>query len=274
MAVFYDKDLTNEWWGKNFIREQRKVYGASTRYFVPFISTEYLAKPVPQDEFSAAMMTAVNEGDGYVLPVLCGDVQVPADLMHPHIHYLKADDYGPEELSDAVARRIGSGRRQPARDVGEVVQEAMRYRMPKVVPQNFSKYRELEVVYAYVADQLQAAVQELDASGFVGTVNRSDANIAVRIESQGETVYALDIEKGSSFGDDSLNLVIGGNRMGSGGSSSNGYVTPYFDREEGVPKLRMMDFSVFGSMGSSDKVYTKEEFFTALWDRIVDQLER
>lgn len=274
IAVFYDKDLTNEWWGRNYIREQRKVYGASTRYFVPFISTEYLAKPVPQDEFSAAMMTAVNEGDGYVLPVLWGDVQVPADLMHPHIHYLKADDYEPGELAEAVARRIGSGRRQPARDVGEVVQEAMRYRMPKVIPQNFSKYRELEVVYDYVADQLQAAVHELEANGFVGTVNRSDAKIAVRIERQGETVYALDIEKGSSFGDDSLNLVIGGNRMGSGGSSSNGYVTPYFDGEEGVPKLRMMDFSVFGSMGSSDMVYTKEEFFTALWDRIVDQLER
>jgi hypothetical protein len=27
------------------------------------------------DEFSAAMMTAVKQGDGYVLPVLIGDVQ-------------------------------------------------------------------------------------------------------------------------------------------------------------------------------------------------------
>ncbi len=35
LRVFYDRDMSNEWWGKNFIREQRKVYGSQTRYFVP-----------------------------------------------------------------------------------------------------------------------------------------------------------------------------------------------------------------------------------------------
>ena len=62
LQVFYDGDMSNEWWGKNFIREQRKIYGARTRFFVPFISTEYLAKPIPMDEFSSAMMTAVKRG--------------------------------------------------------------------------------------------------------------------------------------------------------------------------------------------------------------------
>jgi hypothetical protein len=64
LRVFYDRDVGNEWWGKNFIREQRKVYGSQTRFFVPFISSEYLAKPIPMDEFSSAMMTAVKQGDG------------------------------------------------------------------------------------------------------------------------------------------------------------------------------------------------------------------
>ena len=274
ISVFYDRDITNDWWGKNFIREQRKVYGKNTRYFMPFISTEYLAKPIPQDEFSAAMMTAVNQGDGYVLPVLWGSVQVPIDLMHPHIQYLKADDYSPEQLADAVVQRIGVGSQQPARDVGEVVQEALKFRMPKVVPQNFSTYRELDTTYDYLADQLQAAVHQLESAGFVGTVRRGDTKIAVRIERQGQTVYALDIEKGSSFGDSSLNFVVGGNRMGlGGGNSSNGYATPYFDRDAQVPKLKMMDFSVFSSMGRSDVTYTKEELFTTLWDRIIEQLE-
>jgi hypothetical protein len=64
----------------------------------------------------------------------------------PALHYLKADDYTPEELANAVAQRIRSNRQQPARDVGVIVQEAMQYRMPNLVPQTFSKYRELEVV--------------------------------------------------------------------------------------------------------------------------------
>ncbi|SEP35051.1 hypothetical protein SAMN04489732_106296 [Amycolatopsis saalfeldensis] len=244
------------------------------RHRLPFISTEYLAKPIPQDEFSAAMMTAVNQGDGYVLPVLLGKVQVPSDLMHPHIHYLKADDYTPEQLAEAVAHRIGASGQQPAREVGEVVQEAMQVRLPKVVPQTFSTYRELGTTYDYLADQLQAAAHQLESAGFVGTVRRGEVKIAVRIERQGRTVYGLDIEKGSSFGDSSLNFVVGTHRMGAGGNSSNGYATPFFDREAQTPKLKMVDFSVFGSMGSGDRTYTKEEFFTALWDRIVEQLER
>ncbi|MFJ8917623.1 TIR domain-containing protein [Amycolatopsis sp. NPDC102389] len=274
VSVFYDRDLTNDWWGKNFIREQRKVYGKSTRYFVPFISTEYLAKPIPQDEFSAAMMTAVSQGDGYVLPVLCGSVEVPADLLHPHIHYLKADDHTPEQLAAAVVQRFGTGTPQAACDVGEVVQEALEFRMPKVVPQNFSTYRELDATYDYLSEQLQAAVHQLESKGFAGTVRRTEAKIAVRIEHQGETIYALDIEKGGPFSDTSLNFVIGGSHMGSEGRSSNGHATPYFDREAQIPKLKMMDFSVFESFGRSHLVYTKQEFFSAPWDRIVDQLEQ
>ncbi len=116
LKVFYDKDHNNEWWGQNFIREQRSVYTSKTRYFVPFISTDYLAKPIPMDEFSAAMMTAVKQGDGYVLPVLMDDAKVPADLMHPHIHYLHAKDFTPEGLATELARKAwcGSGARPRA----------------------------------------------------------------------------------------------------------------------------------------------------------------
>ena len=60
---------------------QRTAYSSQTRFFVPFLSTEYLSKPIPMDEFSSAMMTAVKQGDGYILPVLVGDVRVPADLL-------------------------------------------------------------------------------------------------------------------------------------------------------------------------------------------------
>ena len=117
LRVFYDRDMSNEWWGKNFIREQRKVYGSQTRYFVPFISGEYLSKPIPMDEFSAAMMTAVKQGDGYVLPILIGDVQVPLDLLHPHIHYLRARDFTPQQLAaelHAKVKQAGLLARKPA----------------------------------------------------------------------------------------------------------------------------------------------------------------
>ena len=143
LSVFYDRDVNNEWWGRNYIREQRKVYSSQTRFFVPFISTEYLAKPVPGDEFSAAMMTAIKQGDGYILPVLVGDVQVPVELLHPHVHHLRANDHTPEQLAEQLAKRVGRAEAegQAPRDMSAVVGEVMQLRMPKVVPQDFSSTR-------------------------------------------------------------------------------------------------------------------------------------
>ena len=77
--------------GKNFIQEQRRTYSSETRFFVPFLSSDYLAKPIPMDEFSSAMMTAVKQGDGYILPVIMGNADVPVELLHPHIGYLRSE---------------------------------------------------------------------------------------------------------------------------------------------------------------------------------------
>jgi hypothetical protein len=273
LKVFYDRDKNNEWWGKNFIVEQRKVYGSQTHYFVPFISTEYLAKPIPSDEFQAAMMTAVKRGDGYILPVLIGDVQVPSELMHPHMHYLRAEHYKPADLAREMQQRVGTASDvgQQRRDIGEVVHEAVELRLPKVVPATFSKYKELQVVFDFLGAQFQAAIPRLDERGFVGTVDRMERRLSLRIERAGETIYALDIYKGGSFGDDILEFGLGHDRLG--GNGINGYARPVFDKDAGVSKLNMTDFSVLSSFGGGDRQMTKEELFDKLWDRIIDQLE-
>jgi TIR domain len=273
LRVFYDRNMNNEWWGKNFIREQRKVYSSQTRYFVPFISAEYLAKPIPMDEFSAAMMTAVKLGDGYVLPVLIDNVQVPPELLHPHIHYLRSKDYSPEELAQQLHAKAkqaeASG--QQVRSVGDVVREAMELRLPRVVPADFSKYEELQAAFDYLGDQFQAAAPQLRPRGFVCTVGHTSDRISIRIERGGDTVYSLDIYKGGSMGDDKLTFGLGHHRGLSSGI--NGWAEPFFDRTAERPKLKMMDLSVLNSVAGSERELTKEELFQELWNRIVDQLE-
>jgi hypothetical protein len=146
LRVFYDKDKNNDWWGNSFIRDQRVVYSSRTRYFVPFISAEYLSKPIPMDEFSAAMMTAVKLGDGYILPVLMDDVEVPAELLHPHIGYLRSRDYTPSQLAEQIQQRVGAASKagQAPAELGTVVSEALAVRMPKITPDSWSKYTELK----------------------------------------------------------------------------------------------------------------------------------
>ncbi|MFJ6673351.1 TIR domain-containing protein [Actinosynnema sp. NPDC091369] len=127
LAVFYDRDMTHAWWGRNFVIEQRRVYGQRTLHFVPFLSTEYLAGQYPRDEFSYAMLAAVRRGDDYVLPVLVGDVVVPEEVLHPHIAYLRAEDVTPDELAIHMKAKVDYSRahgRSP-RDFGTIVTDVL-----------------------------------------------------------------------------------------------------------------------------------------------------
>lgn len=109
IRVMYDLDHSNEWWGQNFIAEQRKIYGARSRFFVPFISRAYFARTVPPDEFAAAMWADIERGGGYILPVLIGAVQVAPHLLPRHIGFLRAERYTPDRLAAEIHRKVTRG---------------------------------------------------------------------------------------------------------------------------------------------------------------------
>jgi hypothetical protein len=115
LRVFYDKNNTVDFWGRNFIYEMRNVYGGTlARYFVPFISAEYLMGAYPMDEFDAAVSQAIERrNDGYVLPIIVGGVRVPAVLLSPAIGYLQAEQFTVDTLADAIAYRVRPGRGAP-----------------------------------------------------------------------------------------------------------------------------------------------------------------
>jgi hypothetical protein len=110
LRVMYDRDLSNHWWGENFIAEQRRIYGSRSRFFVPFISTAYFQRPIPADEFAAATWADVERGGGYILPVLIGDVRLPAHLLPRYIGTLNAEDFTPEGLAVELHRKVNRAR--------------------------------------------------------------------------------------------------------------------------------------------------------------------
>jgi hypothetical protein len=134
LQVFYDRDMTHKWWGQNFVREQRRVYGQRALHFVPFISADYLIRQYPLDEFSYAMVVSVERGNDYILPVLVGDVEVPRELLHPHTGFLRAEDNTPSQLALQMKIKVDASKRRKrqTRDFGEIVEEA--HRPPGGIP--------------------------------------------------------------------------------------------------------------------------------------------
>ncbi|WP_299951927.1 toll/interleukin-1 receptor domain-containing protein [uncultured Modestobacter sp.] len=275
MKVFYDKDKNNDWWGGNFVREQRSVYSSQTRFFVPFISAEYLAKPVPMDEFSAAMMTAVKQGDGYVLPVLMSNVQVPADLLHPHIHYLRADEYTPRQLAEELAAKVRKTRGEgtPPVALGPTVENVLKLRLPRVAHSDWSKYEELDRVFDYLVDQFTVGAPQLRVKGFICTVKRQGDRLMVRVERLGETVYSLDITKGGPMGDDHITWGI--NQRSYSTSSFNGWAVPQWDRSRDASVVTVNDLTGY-MQGEVDlgSGLTNSEFFLYFWGNMIDRIER
>jgi len=255
LTVQYGHEQTHEWWAR---KSDGDLPDVRVRFFLPFVSTV--------DDFTTAMLRAAKAGDQHVLPVLVGDVSVPADLLHPHVTYLRATEHQPNELAEALAGRVeraeaaGSDRARLA----AVVVRAREIEPPAAVPPAFSRYAEQEAAMRYLGEQFAAAVPRLRRRGFVGTAHRGDSRIALRIERAGDTVYALDIQRGGIGGDETVNFVVG--RHDAGSACTNGWARPVYDA--GVAKLELHDRSVFGNVETAPRTYTREELFTALWQRI------
>lgn len=254
LTVLHGHEQTHDWWDR---KGEGDLPDARIRFFVPFVAT--------MDDFAAAMLRAVKAGDWHVLPVLADDLAVPADLLHPHVTYLRGTEA--DRLADALAGRIeraeSAGWDRAA--LGKVVVRARETEAPATVPATFSRYAEQDATLRYFGEQFAAAVPALRKRGFVGTTHRGDARITLRIERAGDTVYALDVQRGGIGGDETVNFVVG--RHDDGSACTNGWARPVFDTESGAARLELHDRSVLGR-GGDVRAYTKEELFGALWQRI------
>ncbi|MEV8440672.1 hypothetical protein AB0425_25095 [Actinosynnema sp. NPDC051121] len=262
LTVLHGPEQTHEWWAH---KEGGDLPDARVRFFVPFVSEV--------DDFTTAALRAVKAGAEHVLPVLLGDVAVPPELLHPHVAYVRGTR--PEQLTEALVARIesaeavGSARALVAEVVREVKGVTAAEEEPEpVVPATFSRYAEQDATLRYLGEQFAAALPGLARRGFVGTAHVGDTRIAVRVERAGDTVYALDVQRGGIGGDETVNFVVGKQE---GGALTNGWARPVYDTGVGAAVLEVHDFSVLGG-GGTPRAYRREDLFTALWQRIESAL--
>jgi hypothetical protein len=113
LQVFFDRDHRVAVWGYFYVIKLHKIYGGTTvRHVVPFISADYLRRPFPMRELKAALSQALlRDVEDYVLPVIVGEVDLPNGLIGPHVGQLRTEDFSPDELAKALAKKLGA--RQP-----------------------------------------------------------------------------------------------------------------------------------------------------------------
>lgn len=268
LKVFYDRDKNNDWWGKNFISEQRQIYGQKTRHFVPFISPEYFDKPIPSDEFESAVFTSLEKGSDYILPVVIGRAKIPAGKLPPQIHYLKTENYTPATLAQEFSKKLGRHAYTP-RSIDKIISEAASLRSPRLTPVTFSKYKEKRAILKYLSEQFTNNLPKLEECNLIGTVQTDESSVRIRIEDRGKTVCGLNIFSADGMGEATIGFNTDHQSFSS--NSFQGLITPLFDTERGRPALEIQDFGI--SQSENDGVQTKEDLFQYFWGIIIKDIE-
>lgn len=249
VKVFYDKDKTVEFWGEHFHYGMRDIYGgAHARYFMPFLSKEYLASPYPMDEFHAGALHALEiMGGNYILPIMVGDVQVPSRLLSPSIGYLMLENYTTDELAAIIAKKVG------------VAAASKPLRMPRLPTIDFNPREELKAALTQVGRLFEQHAGSLTPYGVEFTIKIGDA-LEVRVERNDSAVRLLRM---GFYPADGARLVL---------SSLQGHmqVNADWDRDTRRPVLRLAQLD----SQNPGEIVTTDELFDLLWNKIVDELER
>jgi hypothetical protein len=155
-----------------------------------------------------------------------------------------------------------------------VVSEALAVRMPKITPDTWSKYTELDAVWDDLHRRFLGGAEQLRLQGLICTVRLQGDTLAIRTERHGKTVAGLNIRKGVQMGDDKLTWSVGIPSAFSA-SSFNGWAMPAFDRENGKPVIEVNDMaSPFSGSKSTDGGLTYEDFLQLMWAKVIEQIER
>lgn len=77
IRVFYDKDEQAELWGQDLYQQFQQIYGRDCRFFIPFISANYVSKRWPKHELKQAQARDFKSDAEYILPVRIDDTELP-----------------------------------------------------------------------------------------------------------------------------------------------------------------------------------------------------
>jgi hypothetical protein len=104
VRVFYDMDFAADLWGKDLYQEFHRIYGEQSKFFVPFISKNYIEKNWPKHELKQAQARDFKSKDDYILPLRIDDTQVPG--LNDTVDYLDLRVYSIDQIAKICMQKL------------------------------------------------------------------------------------------------------------------------------------------------------------------------
>jgi hypothetical protein len=104
--IFYDRDEEAELWGQDLYQRFQKIYGEECRFFIPFISSNYLAKKWPKHELKQAQARDFKSDIEYILPLRLDDSLLPG--LNETTGYIDLREKSISEVAELCAKKLVS----------------------------------------------------------------------------------------------------------------------------------------------------------------------
>ena len=107
-VVFYDRSFLVPLLGRRLDDEFDWLFGAATRYFVPFVSAGYTRRPWPQYEWAVAKQEADRRQQEFVLPLRVDDSRLFG--LPDTVAYLDLRQLTLDQVADILVRKLNGSR--------------------------------------------------------------------------------------------------------------------------------------------------------------------
>ena len=104
IRVFYDHNEEAELWGQDLYQKFQQIYGRECRFFIPFISENYLKKQWPKHELKQAQARDFKSDVEYILPLRLDDTELPG--LNITTGYIDLRNHSIEEITQLCLQKL------------------------------------------------------------------------------------------------------------------------------------------------------------------------
>lgn len=104
VRVFYDRDEEADLWGQDLYQGFQKVYGQECRFFIPFVSANYIASSWPRHELKQAQARDFKSNVEYILPLRLDDTELPG--INDTTAYIDLRNRSIEDVAQLCLRKL------------------------------------------------------------------------------------------------------------------------------------------------------------------------
>jgi hypothetical protein len=102
--VFYDLDEQADLWGRDLYQHFQKVYGEQARFFIPFVSKEFVDGRWPKHELKQAQARDFKADTEYILPIRLDDTALPG--LNVTTGYLDLRNLSLEKVAELCLKKL------------------------------------------------------------------------------------------------------------------------------------------------------------------------